>query len=119
MAACAKSYRRAGSGLSQDQRSIKNETPKKALGDRQWNLASVASFRRRRPGPYQRNDAISRHFERDPIPYALETDWPVGAVGLEPLHCEVSDRIVVRVLIAPSMRRGGPACWRGLFSPAT
>jgi hypothetical protein len=33
-----------------------------------------------------RNAAISRHFERDPIPYALETDWPVGAGGFEPLH---------------------------------
>ncbi len=28
------------------------------------------------------------HFERDPIPYALETDWPVGAAGFEPLHIE-------------------------------
>ena len=28
------------------------------------------------------NAAISRHFERDPIPYALETDWPVGAAGV-------------------------------------
>jgi hypothetical protein len=26
------------------------------------------------------------HFERDPIPYALETDWPVGAAGFEPVH---------------------------------
>jgi hypothetical protein len=24
-----------------------------------------------------RNAAISRHFERDPIPYALDSDWPV------------------------------------------
>jgi hypothetical protein len=32
--------------------------------------------------------AISWHFERDPIPYALETDWPVGAAGFEPLHQE-------------------------------
>jgi hypothetical protein len=23
---------------------------------------------------------------RDPIPYELETDWPVGAAGFEPLH---------------------------------
>ena len=29
------------------------------------------------------------HFERDPIPYALETDWPVGAAGFEPLHLEI------------------------------
>ena len=48
------------------------------LRDRHWNPASVVSFRRRRPSPYERNAAISRHFERDPIPYALETDWPVG-----------------------------------------
>ena len=33
--------------------------------------------------------AISWHFERDPIPYALETDWPVGAAGFEPLHLEI------------------------------
>ncbi len=24
-----------------------------------------------------------------PIPYALETDWPVGAAGFEPLHLEI------------------------------
>jgi hypothetical protein len=35
------------------------------------------------------NAAISWHFERDPIPYALETDWPVGAAGFEPLHLEI------------------------------
>jgi hypothetical protein len=27
-----------------------------------------------------------RHFERDAIPYALETDWPLEAGGFEPLH---------------------------------
>jgi hypothetical protein len=32
---------------------------------------------------------ISRHFERDPIPYALETDWPVGAARFEPLYIEI------------------------------
>jgi hypothetical protein len=26
---------------------------------------------------------------REPIPYALETDWPVGAAGFEPLHLEI------------------------------
>jgi hypothetical protein len=31
----------------------------------------------------------NRHFERDPISYALETDWPVGAAGLEPLHIRI------------------------------
>ena len=30
--------------------------------------------------------AISRRFERAPIPYALETDCPLGAAGFEPLH---------------------------------
>jgi hypothetical protein len=29
------------------------------------------------------------HFERDLIPYALETDWPVGAGGFEPLHFRI------------------------------
>src|SRR6476469_1174145 len=56
------------------------------LRDRHWNPAAIASFRRRRPDPYERNAAMSWHFERDPIPYALETDWPVGAGGFEPLH---------------------------------
>ena len=59
---------------------------------RHCNPASVASFRRRRPGPYERNAAISRHFERDPIPYALETDWPVGAEGFETSHHEFVSR---------------------------
>ncbi len=36
--------------------------------------------------------ALSRHFERDPIPYALETDWPVGAAGFEPLHSGIEIR---------------------------
>ncbi len=36
--------------------------------------------------------AISRHFERDPIPYALDTEWPVGAAGFEPLHFGISPR---------------------------
>ena len=36
-------------------------------------------------GP-QRTDRLSLGRERGPIPYALETDWPVGAAGFEPLH---------------------------------
>ena len=35
---------------------------------------------------------MSRHFERDPIPYALETDWPVGAAGFEPPHSGIEIR---------------------------
>jgi hypothetical protein len=27
-----------------------------------------------------------QHFERDPIPYVLDTDWPAGAAGYELLH---------------------------------
>ena len=30
--------------------------------------------------------------KRDPIPYALETDWPVGAAGFEPLHSGIEIR---------------------------
>ena len=33
-----------------------------------------------------------KHFERDPIQYALETDWLAGAAGLEPLHQESCPR---------------------------
>ena len=37
-----------------------------------------------------RSFAIERRvFRRDPISYALETDWPVGAAGFEPLHLEI------------------------------
>jgi hypothetical protein len=36
---------------------------------------------------------ISWHFERDPIPYALETDWPVGHVGFEPANPSASHLI--------------------------
>ena len=50
------------------------------------NPASIANFRTQRPSGMREMSAISRHFERDPIPYALETDWPVGAAGFEPLH---------------------------------
>ena len=41
---------------------------------------------------------ISWHFERDPIPYALETDLPVGAAGLETLHqesCAIAPAVIV------------------------
>ena len=47
------------------------------------------TFLERRPSPCERNAAISWHFERDPIPYALETDWLAGAAGFEPLHLEI------------------------------
>ncbi len=36
---------------------------------------------------------------RDPIPYALETDWPVGAAGFEPLHIGIG--------ISPDSQPGG------------
>jgi hypothetical protein len=42
------------------------------------NPASIASFRRRRPDPYERNAAISWHFERDPIPYAFAQSFIAG-----------------------------------------
>ena len=34
---------------------------------------------------FGRNGAILWHFERDPIPYALETDWPV----VDPVEIEL------------------------------
>ena len=36
--------------------------------------------------------AISRRFERHLIPYALETDCPLGAAGFEPLHLRIGVR---------------------------
>jgi hypothetical protein len=38
---------------------------------------------------FGRQRSPTRHFERDPISYALETDWPVGAAGFEPLHIRI------------------------------
>jgi hypothetical protein len=35
------------------------------------------------------NTAISRHFERGPLWYALETDWLAEAAGFEPLHLRI------------------------------
>ena len=32
-----------------------------------------------------------RSAQRDPIPYALETDWPVGAGGFKPLHFRIGN----------------------------
>jgi hypothetical protein len=52
----------------------------------------VGSFRTRRRGPFGRNGAILRHFERDAIPYALETDWPVEAAGFEFPHFRIGIR---------------------------
>jgi hypothetical protein len=44
------------------------------------------------PWIHERNAAISWHFKRDPIPYALETDWPLGVAGFEPLHLRIGIR---------------------------
>jgi hypothetical protein len=38
------------------------------------------------------NTAISRHFERGPLWYALETDWLAGAAGFELLHSRIGMR---------------------------
>jgi hypothetical protein len=53
------------------------------LRDKTANGYLFASFRTPILGVYLRNAAISRRFERDPIPYALETDCPLGHIGLE------------------------------------
>jgi hypothetical protein len=39
---------------------------------------------------------------RDPIPYALEADWPVGAAGLEPPHLGIKSGIAIDVLACSS-----------------
>jgi hypothetical protein len=46
--------------------------------------------------------AISRRFERDLIPYALETDCPLGAAGLEPPHLGIKSGIAIDVLACSS-----------------
>jgi hypothetical protein len=54
--------------------------------------------------------AISRHFERDPIPYALETDWPVEVAGFEPLHfrIEIANPLKIRTNVAAIERNWSP-----------
>jgi hypothetical protein len=54
------------------------------------------------------NAAISWHFERDPIPYALETDWPVGAAGFEPLHLEIRSAELHPASMGFRRRSGAP-----------
>jgi hypothetical protein len=57
--------------LSQDQRSIKNETPKKALGDIQWN----PRVRRQFPETETRHPEI---FPREPSQGRADTFVPRG-----------------------------------------
>ena len=59
------------------------------LGDSGPKSRFGRQFPHTETSPYVRNATISRHFERDPIPYALETDWPVEAAGFEPLHLRI------------------------------
>src|SRR5258705_9488047 len=66
--------------------SLRGQTWRYPLASRARQFISAGSFRTRRRGPFGRNGAILRHFERDAIPYALETGWPVEAAGFEPLH---------------------------------
>ena len=49
--------------------------------------------------------SISWHFERDPIPYALETDLPVEGGGFEPPHFRIGIRED-----SPPMRRNSNLC---------
>ena len=56
------------------------------VGDSRPKSRFGRQFRHTETSPYVRNAAISWHFERDPIPYALETDWPVEAAGFEHTH---------------------------------
>jgi hypothetical protein len=58
-----------------------------------------ASLFRARPAVAPRAGLWSspQHFERDPIPYALETDWPVGVAGFEPLHLRIGFAKTLRV----------------------
>jgi hypothetical protein len=48
------------------------------------------------------------HFGRNPIPYALETDWPVGAAGFEPLHLEIGSAELHPASTGSRHRSGAP-----------
>ena len=50
--------------------------------------------------------AISRRFKHDLIPYALETDCPLGAAGFEPLH--LRSEILAGQLSRPARGRRTP-----------
>jgi hypothetical protein len=56
------------------------------LGDSGPKSRFGRQFPHTETSPYVRNAAISRDFERDPIPYALDSDWLVDdAVSCEPV----------------------------------
>ena len=53
-------------------------------------------------------DQRGAHFERDPIPYALDMDWPVGAAGFEPLHLEIRSAELHPASTGSRHRSGAP-----------
>ena len=71
---------------------VDNETPNILLRDRTPKAHSWRQFPHTETKCLSRNTAISRRFDRDPIPYALETDCPLGAAGFEPLHSRMRVR---------------------------
>ena len=66
-------------------RSKKRDTKNVVLGDSGPKSRFGRQFPHTETSPYVRNATISRHFERDPIPYALDSDWRVGAAGYSPI----------------------------------
>ncbi len=67
--------------------------------------------------------------KRDPIPYALEADWLVGAAGFEPLHLRIkfaktlssgreksNMRISSKVVVPPPCQKKSQAMTRPLSS---
>ena len=58
-------------------------------------------------GPWAEAAAMEVSPSGDPIPYALETDWPVEAGGFEPLHFGIRSAAVDHGLRLSSGMRSG------------
>ena len=71
---------------------LRDETPKYPLRDRTLESHVPRQFPHTETRSLCTKRAISRHFEHDPIPYALETDWLAGAARFEPLHFGIEIR---------------------------
>ena len=87
-------------------RSIQNETPKKALGDKrpEWHFHCQIPHAK----PNLRNGAWARRFERHSNVNAHKPDWPAGAAGFEPLHLEIRSAELHPASTGSRRRSGSP-----------
>jgi hypothetical protein len=90
--------------LSQEH--IKNETPKKARGDRRQEWRFHCEISHTETSSYLRNLAVPRGFERPSCVTRWRPDWLAGAAGLEPLHLDLQPFEIVEGIPPIWMNRG-------------